>query len=89
VRSGDRHWFTTGSANFTRRNIGDLNLEANVAVDARADDAVALQAQRWFEGLWSNAGGMQYTSDAAEWTDASRLHYWKYRLMEASGLSTF
>jgi PLD-like domain len=89
VRSADRVWIMLGSANLTRRNIGDLNLEANAVVDTPAASAVALAVSRWFDMLWSNAGGMDYSTEAATWRDDSLLHYWKYRLMEASGLSTF
>jgi phosphatidylserine/phosphatidylglycerophosphate/cardiolipin synthase-like enzyme len=89
VRSGGRAWFTVGSANLTRRNIGDLNLEANLMVDAPLDSAVTRQAWDWFEALWNNAGGMRYTDDASAWQEDSALRYWKYRVMEASGLSTF
>mgnify|MGYP000991025595 CR=1 FL=1 len=32
ISVGDETWMTLGSANFTRRNIDDYNLEANVAL---------------------------------------------------------
>lgn len=89
VRRGDRLWFTLGSANFTRRNLGDLNLEANIQVDAPVDSSVAGDAAGWFETLWSNAGGIAYTAPAEAWEERSRWRYWQSRLMEASGLSTF
>jgi hypothetical protein len=89
VRRGARLWFTAGSANFTRRNIGDLNLEANVAVEADTSSAVATQATTWFQTLWSNAGGIPFTDPAGTWQDGSRLRHWQARLMEATGLSTF
>jgi hypothetical protein len=89
VRSGDTLWFTTGSANFTRRNIGDYNLEANVAVQAPAGSPVSLEVLGWFEAIWNNAGGIEYSDDAAVWREDSRLRYLQYRLMEATGLSTF
>ena len=34
VYGADRLWMSLGSANLTRRNIGDYNLEANVALEA-------------------------------------------------------
>lgn len=89
VRRGDMLWFTAGSANFTRRNIGDFNLEANIAVRAPAASAVATQVTGWFESLWNNAQGVAYSDDADVWREDSRLRYWQYRLMEATGLSTF
>jgi hypothetical protein len=89
VRRGDMLWFTTGSANFTRRNIGDYNLEANIAVQAPSGSGVATQVTGWFESLWNNDGGVEYTDDADVWREDSRLRYWQYRIMEATGLSTF
>jgi phosphatidylserine/phosphatidylglycerophosphate/cardiolipin synthase-like enzyme len=73
-----RLWLTAGSANFTRRNLADYNLEANVAVD-------------YFETLWGNRAslGIEYTADFGYYSDPSQLHYWLYRVMEATGLSTF
>lgn len=89
VRSGDRLWFTLGSANFTRRNLGDLNLEANVQVEAPLDSTVAADATAWFETLWNNSGGITYSDPADAWEEDSRLRYWQSRVMEATGLSTF
>jgi hypothetical protein len=79
-----------GSANFTRRNLNDFNLEACVAVDAPANSELAANVADWFETLWSNRpGASEYTADAAVWAEPSQGRYWLYRLMEASGLSTF
>jgi len=41
----------------------------------------------WFDTLWFNraAGGVEYTSDADAYADASQLRYWQYRVMESSG----
>src|SRR5690606_5807844 len=89
VRRGDRLWFTVGSANFTRRNIGDLNLEANVEVDAAVLSPIARQAMEWFETIWNNDGGLVHSDPADAWKEDSRLRLWQSRLMEATGLSTF
>ena len=89
VRSGHALWFTLGSANFTRRNLDDLNLEANVIVETSTESSIATAVTSWFEQLWSNRDGIEYSVDAAEFHDDSRLRYWRYRLMEATGLSTF
>jgi phosphatidylserine/phosphatidylglycerophosphate/cardiolipin synthase-like enzyme len=90
IRSGDRLIASLGSANLTRRNIGNLNLEANVAIDMPADSELATEMQRYFERLWTNDGGQAlFTDDFAAYADTSRLRYWRYRIMEATGLSTF
>jgi phosphatidylserine/phosphatidylglycerophosphate/cardiolipin synthase-like enzyme len=91
VRGADRVWLTAGSANLTRRNIRDYNLEANVALEAGANTDLATQVTEYFETLWSNRAplGIEYTADFDVYADPSQLRYWQYRFMEASGLSTF
>ena len=90
VRRGDRLWLLLGSANFTRRNLGDLNLEADVAIDAPANSELAASVADWFETIWSNRpGASEYTADAGVWAEPSQGRYWLYRFMEASGLATF
>lgn len=90
VRRGDRLWLLLGSANFTRRNLKDFNLEANVAIDSPANGELAANVADWFETMWSNRpGASEYTADAGLWAEPSQGRYWLYRFMEASGLSTF
>ena len=91
VRSADRAWITTGSANFTRRNLADYNLQANLAVEGPLDAPVMLQATRYFETLWSNRApdGVEYSADFGTYADPAQFSYWAYRLLEASGFSTF
>ena len=90
IRRGDRLWLLLGSANFTRRNLGDYNLEADVAVDAPANSELAAAVADWFETMWSNRpGASEYTADAEVYAEPSQLRYWQYRLMEGTGLSTF
>ena len=90
IRRGDRFWLMLGSANFTRRNLADYNLEADVAVDAPANSELAAAVADWFETMWSNRpGASEYTADAEVYAEPSQLRYWLYRLMEGTGLSTF
>ena len=91
VKRADSVWLMLGSANLTRRNIGDYNLEADVAVTAGRDAAIALDVQRYFDMLWQNdpLTLREYTSDFPTYEDQSFGRYWRYRLMEATGLSTF
>lgn len=79
----------SGSANFTRRNLDDLNLETDVRLHAHLDYHPMAQAREEFERLWSNAEGVSYSLDYEVFADHSRLRYGLYRVMEASGLSTF
>jgi phosphatidylserine/phosphatidylglycerophosphate/cardiolipin synthase-like enzyme len=91
VRTATEYWFTLGSANLTRRNLGDFNLEANVAVSVPLNAEIATQISAWFEMLWTNRGppDLEYTTELGAYVDASQSTYWLYRIMEGTGLSTF
>lgn len=91
IQQQDRSWISLGSANLTRRNLGDFNLEANVIVEVPAHSALAQDVAQWFERLWSNraVGGIEYSADVDVYADPSQGRYWLYRFLEASGLSTF
>ncbi len=75
-----------GSANLTRRNLGDYNLEADLLV--RASDALAAQASDYFERLWSNQDG-HFSVSYEAYADDSWVKRVIYRLQEFSGLSSF
>ncbi|WP_245415764.1 phospholipase D family protein [Alteribacter populi] len=77
-----------GSANFTKRNLGDLNLETNVKVVGDPQDETIVNARDYFTMLWTNDGA-KYTLDYEEYKDDSRFNRWLYRFQEWSGLSTF
>jgi phosphatidylserine/phosphatidylglycerophosphate/cardiolipin synthase-like enzyme len=76
-------WMNLGSANFTRRNLGDLNLEANVELRLPARAAAARAATQYFTEIWSSA------SADADFAQQSIIGYWHYRFAEATGFSSF
>lgn len=78
-----------GSANFTRRNLDNLNLETNVRVAGPADARVLGQAADYFDRRWHNRSGQEYSVPYERFADDSRFRYWQYRFMEWSGMSTF
>ncbi|WP_168015673.1 phospholipase D family protein [Halomonas salinarum] len=78
-----------GSANYTRRNLDDLNLETSARLVAQRDLAAISDAQAFFDRQWGNPGGRGYSLPYAAYADPSWRRYWQYRLMEATGLSTF
>ena len=88
VRTAETMLLCLGSANLTRRNLDDLNLEANVALRCPASSPIARKLENYFERLWTNRDG-RFTVDYEEFADNSRLRYLRYRFAEASGLSTF
>ena len=83
VRHRSDLWMNLGSANFTRRNLGDLNLESGVELRMPAQAAPARAATEYFARLWSGADG------STELADHSPMAYWRYRFAEATGLSSF
>lgn len=91
VTHGDRLIASLGSANLTRRNIGNFNLEANVALELSAGSALGIELVSYFDRLWNNDGppGTGFTAAFGAWRDEDTGRYWRYRLMEATGLSTF
>jgi len=78
-----------GSANFTRRNLDDLNLETSVRLTGPVELPVLAAAAVYFERRWSNTPGRTYSLPYDAFAEDSALRYWRYRLMEFSGLSTF
>jgi len=88
-QQGNKDLLLIGSANWTRRNLGDLNLEGDVLIlnPGQAAD----EYRTWFNQVWSNAGTHQSTdyevSAISGWS-----RFWKtivYRLQEALGAGTF
>ena len=78
-----------GSANFTRRNLKDLNLETNVLVEGLSDAGVFNDARGWFDLLWANRPDEVYSSDYGKYAEDSFMKVIMYRWMEFSGMSTF
>ncbi len=79
----------TGSANFTRRNLDNYNLETNVEVRAASNSPFMDGVSRFFNANWHNTTERIHSLPYSHYADESRLRYWQYRFMEASGLSTF
>jgi phosphatidylserine/phosphatidylglycerophosphate/cardiolipin synthase-like enzyme len=91
IRTANEFWFTLGSANLTRRNLDNYNLEANLAASVPLDSAIAAQVTVWFDALWTNRGPpeLEYTAEFGAYADPAQGTYWLYRIMESTGLSTF
>lgn len=78
-----------GSANYTRRNLDAYNLETSVRLIAPITDPAMQEAHSFFERTWHNAPSEQFSTDYSRYADESWLLYGLYRLMEATGWSTF
>jgi phosphatidylserine/phosphatidylglycerophosphate/cardiolipin synthase-like enzyme len=78
-----------GSANFTRRNLEDLNLETNVAVRGVRDADALRESRAFFALLWANQTNRIFSAEYPKYADDSLGKRLLYRFMEASGISTF
>ncbi len=78
-----------GSANFTRRNLDDLNLETSVQLRASEDHPAITDAAQWFETNWANEPSRRFSTDYATYADTALLRRAWYRIGEAAGLSTW
>ncbi len=78
-----------GSANLTRRNLDDFNLETNVLVRGQRSLTAIQDAQTFFDTLWSNGKGRIHTAAYDHYRNESLLKKSLYRFMEASGFSGF
>ncbi|NCN25612.1 phospholipase [Candidatus Falkowbacteria bacterium] len=77
-----------GSANYTRRNLDDLNLEADALVTMPTKLPIARVITGRFDKWYNNQEG-QYSLDYKSYQDNSFWKYWLYRFQEFSGMSSF
>jgi len=78
-----------GSANFTRRNLDNLNLETDIAVHGPTAIPLFMDVRKYIDLLWNNTDGKEFSVDYVNYADKSFprriLYYW----MEGTGMSTF
>lgn len=78
-----------GSANLTRRNIGDYNLETNLKIEVSSNNnKLVSDVTHYFDRIWNNKGGY-YTANFCKYKEKNLFKYFIYRFQEWSGLSTF
>ncbi|CAM3727801.1 phospholipase D family protein [Aeromicrobium ponti] len=77
-----------GSANFTRRNLDDLNLETDLKIIAPAQSKVMQDVDAYFHKLWENKGAV-YTNDYKSNEKLPTLKYITYRLQKLTQFTTY
>jgi phosphatidylserine/phosphatidylglycerophosphate/cardiolipin synthase-like enzyme len=77
-----------GSANYTRRNLGNYNLELDVTLRGDSQAKVFTDARQYFERIWSNRDGI-YTTEYEAFQDGSFFKTVMYRIQEGFGVSSF
>jgi hypothetical protein len=78
-----------GSSNFTRRNMNNLNCEANLAFTAPVDHPSLQRARETFDRWWTNADDRLYTVDYETYRDGNLWRGFLAWWMENTGMGTF
>lgn len=89
VNKQNRTSLVLGSANLTRRNIGNYNLETDIMVSGESQFEVMKKVNNYFNLLWNNEDNKLFTQDYAIFADRSIWKYLWYRLQEFTGFCSF
>ncbi len=88
VDRGKENTIISGSANFTRRNLYDFNLETAVKIIAQKDTKVVKETKGYFHKLWTNEGA-QFTKDVDTQSELPLFRYIIYRLQRLLWFTTY
>ena len=88
VTDEDETTLIGGSANFTRRNLADYNLESNLVINMPKTHVLTKEINDYFDRMWNNDDG-QFTVEFEKYEDQTLWKKAFYRLQEFTGLSTF
>lgn len=80
--------FIGGSANFTRRNLDDLNLETDIRIEGETVKPELQKILAYYEKIWTNEDGI-YTVDYEKYGEDKLWKNLIYWVQEQTGLSTF
>jgi phosphatidylserine/phosphatidylglycerophosphate/cardiolipin synthase-like enzyme len=88
VTRGNQVAVLGGSANLTRRNLRDFNLETDLRFRLPADAPLALAVREYFDRIFTNRDA-EYTAPFEMYRNESRVKSIIYRLRESTGFSSF
>ena len=89
IKQGSRATVIGGSANFTARNLNDLNLENDIMVEAPSSAPVMKEVDQYFDRIWNNKDGQitaKYEKYQGNLTPILRATYWVQKI---TGLTTY
>ena len=78
-----------GSANLTRRNLNNYNLETNIKVTAESKADFMQKAGNYFEKIWDNSDGKYYTVGYEAYKDEGIMKKIMYLIQEYIGIGSF
>lgn len=77
-----------GSANYTRRNLDNFNLETNLAVEMEKDSPMAKEMKDYYARIWNNENG-DYTLPLEDFYEKGFLLRILWKIQEKTGLCTW
>jgi phosphatidylserine/phosphatidylglycerophosphate/cardiolipin synthase-like enzyme len=86
---GDIQTIIQGSANMTRRNLNNLNLETDLLVRGGTETNFAKEVRSYFDTTWSNERGKRYTIEYSAFEDITLSKRVRYRFGEFTGISSY
>lgn len=89
IKNSSGYHLLLGSANLTKRNIGNYNLETDVLVESDEKIEAIKRTYEFFDATWENKNGIIYTADYSKYKDESLQKKFLYRWMEKTGMSSF
>lgn len=77
-----------GSANYTRRNLDNYNLETNLAVEMKKDSPMAGEMKNYYARIWNNEDG-DYTLPIKDFYESRFFMRILWKIQEKTGLCTW
>ena len=77
-----------GSANYTRRNLDNFNLETNLAVEMKKDSPMAGDMKNYYARIWNNEDG-DYTLPLEDFYESRFFMRILWKIQEKTGLCTW
>lgn len=77
-----------GSANYTRRNLDNFNLETNLAVEMEKDSPMAKEMKDYYARIWNNKDG-DYTLPIEDFYESRFFMRILWKIQEKTGLCTW
>lgn len=77
-----------GSANYTRRNLDNYNLETNLAIEMKKDSPMAREMKDYYARIWNNEDG-DYTLPIEDFYESRFIMRILWKIQEKTGLCTW
>lgn len=88
IKRQDESTIIGGSANFTRRNLDDFNLDTCLKISAPTNSPIIMDVNNYFERIWYNKDG-NFTVLAEKYLEFPNYKRYLFRLQKHLRLTTF